>query len=294
MDLKSAVGWGRSPLQWGSIVFIGMAHLLAVAGIIHLILDFSWWTLGLGAVWYFLCGLSITGGYHRLFAHRSYRANPLLRLGFLCFGAAACQHSALKWCRDHRVHHRHTDEANDPYSVSHGFWWAHIGWVLHQGVTPPEMSIRDLENDPLVRFQDRMWLGLALFFGAALPCAIGLIWGDPIGALLVACFLRLVITWHTTFSVNSFTHRFGKKPYSDEESARDSFWVALLTLGEGYHNFHHRFQTDYRNGVRWYHYDPTKWLVWSLSRFGLTGGLVRIPRAAILRARQSGAAEKAA
>jgi stearoyl-CoA desaturase (delta-9 desaturase) len=123
-----------------------------------------------------------------------------------------------------------------------------------------------------------------------LPGLLGLLWGDPIGALLVAGFLRLVVQWHATFFVNSLAHCVGHQPYSSRTTARDSFWVALLTLGEGYHNFHHSFPTDYRNGVRWHHFDPTKWLVWSLSRVGLTGGLKRVPQLRLAEARRSRAA----
>ena len=281
--------WKRSRRIISTTIFFVLIHSLAVASIVRLAVNFSWWTLGLGIAWYFICGMSITAGYHRLFAHRSYRAVWPVRLLLLCFGAASCQRSALKWSADHRNHHRHTDSETDPYAVAHGFWWAHIGWVLsdlpneeHSLDRPP----RDLMNDHLVRWQHRIWFPLAIVFGFVAPAAIGLLWGDALGAFLVAGPLRLVLTWHSTFSVNSFAHRFGHRPYSADASARDSFWVAFLTMGEGYHNFHHRFQTDYRNGVKWYHYDPTKWLVWTLSRIGVTRDLVRVPKQTIRNARR--------
>lgn len=286
MEARTDIGWGKAPLRWGIIAFFTATHLLAVAGIVHLITDFNWWTLGLGVVWYFLCGLSVTAGYHRLFSHRSYKANAFVRAFFLCFGSAACEDSVLKWSTDHRVHHRYSDQNYDPYSVSHGFWWAHIGWILHAAHPAPTVSTKDLEADPMVRFQHKWWGVLAIAFGAALPMAIGTLWGDPLGALLVAGFLRLVFTWHATFSVNSLTHRFGRQTYSKEESARDSWWVALLTLGEGYHNFHHRFQGDFRNGIRWFHFDPSKWVVWTLSRLRLANDLVKVPAKVIDQARE--------
>ena len=129
-------------------------------------------------------------------------------------------------------------------------------------------------------FQDTSWRFVV-------PFCLGLIWGDPIGALVVAGFLRLVMQWHATFSVNSVAHYIGSRPYSLKNSARDSFVTALITLGEGYHNFHHRFQSDYRNGVRWYHFDPTKWWVWSLSKVGVCRDLRRVPADAIERARRA-------
>ncbi|MCA9321695.1 MAG: fatty acid desaturase [Planctomycetes bacterium] len=267
-----------------------LMHLLAVAGIVHLALNFSWQTLTLGVVWYLFCGLSITAGYHRLFAHCSYKAAGWLRAFWLAFGAAAIQRSALKWCSDHRVHHRFCDQKIDPYSVTHGFWWAHMGWVISEETKRDVPTPRDLQNDRLVKFQDDHWMTLAILFGAVIPLGLGFLWGDPIGALLVAGFTRTVVAWHSTAAVNSFAHRFGRQTYSKSESARDSFWVALLTFGEGYHNFHHRFQADYRNGVRWWHFDPTKWTVFGFSLFGVTKDLKRMPREVILAAKSEAAA----
>ena len=206
----------------------------------------------------------------------------------LAFGAAAWERSALKWSADHRVHHRRCDADEDPYSVKHGFWWAHFGWVISdactakEGIKPP----RDLEEDPLVRWQARHWVTLAIVFGTLIPTGLGFLWGDALGAFLVAGALRVVLTWHATYSVNSFAHRFGTRPYSKEESARDNFLIALATLGEGYHNFHHRFQSDYRNGIRWYQYDPTKWLIWTMKGLGLAHSLVRIPVKTVAAARR--------
>ena len=270
-----------------NLTFVVFAHLAAAFAVVYVAtIHFSWWTLGFGLAWGILCGLSITAGYHRLFAHRAYTASPLLRAFYLAFGAASVQNSALAWAADHRAHHANTDTDKDPYNIQRGFWWAHIGWLLHRtrgGVL--RGGIRDLEADPLVRFQHRHYKLLALVFGAVAPTAIGTTWGDPFGAMLIGCWLRLVLQWHATFSVNSFAHYFGGQPYSTANSARDSFLVALITLGEGYHNFHHRFQIDYRNGVRWYHFDPSKWWVWTAARLGLAADLRRVPHERIEAAR---------
>ena len=132
----------------------------------------------------------------------------------------------------------------------------------------------------------RMLLATLVATSFALPAAIASLWGDAIGGLLVAGPLRLVLQWHATFSVNSFAHMIGSQPYSTKNSARDSALTALITLGEGYHNFHHYFQSDYRNGVRWYQLDPTKWFVWTLSKLGATSDLKRASDQAIRRARR--------
>jgi len=291
-----AAGVGTAaPLQhdWTNILFIASAHLLAIGAIAWLALvQASPWTIGLGVLWYLLCGFAITGGYHRHFAHPTYRANVLVRLFYLLFGAAAVQNSAIRWSADHRRHHARTDQDLDPYNITRGFWWAHMGWVFFKDPTKAvPRGVDDLMADRLVAFQHRYYIPLAILVSLVVPGLLGLLWGDPIGAILVACFLRLVLQWHATGAVNSVAHWMGSRPYSRAISARDSFVTAIVTMGEGYHNFHHRFQLDYRNGVRWYQFDPTKWIVWTFERVGLAWGLRRTAPETIQQARETVLAE---
>ena len=248
---------------------------------------FSWATLGLGLGMLFLCSFSISGGYHRLFAHRAYRSSGIVRLFYLLFGAASFQASVLRWASDHRDHHASTDHEDDPYNIKKGFWWAHMGWLFYKDPPSDFANAKDLRRDPLVRFQDRHYLSLALAVGLLLPTLVARAWGDAVGGLLVAGFLRLLVQDHSTFSINSLAHTIGRRPYLPTVSARDSLLTALLTLGEGYHNYHHCFPGDYRNGVRFYHYDPTKWCVWLLSKIGLTRDLKRVPADLIQRTREA-------
>lgn len=275
-------------LDWINVVFLLFVHVAAIGGTV-LYLAFHGLTpaaLILAGLWTLACGFSVTAGYHRLFAHGTYRAHPLLRAFFLIFGAAAFENSALKWAADHRRHHRYVDEEADPYSIRKGFWWAHIGWVLMRDPPGlPPSPVGDLERDPLVRLQRRFYVPVAVAAGFLLPTAIGWLLGDAWGALVLAGFVRLVILYHSTFCVNSLAHTIGSQPYSDANSARDSAITALVTLGEGYHNFHHTFPFDYRNGVQAAHFDPTKWLIRGLSYAGLTRDLVRVPHDAVVRAR---------
>jgi stearoyl-CoA desaturase (delta-9 desaturase) len=239
----------------------------------------------------FFCatGLSITLGYHRLFAHLTFRARWPVRLGTLVFGAAAFENSALEWVSDHRKHHQHTDHDDDPYSVTHGFWHAHMGWILFKlDAEPPRDNVGDLEKDPLVRWQDRFYLPLSVAVGFVLPAALGFWHSGAAGALggfLLAGVARVTAVQHMTFCINSLCHTIGRRPYSSRCSARDSWLMALLTFGEGYHNYHHEFQHDYRNGVRWWQWDPTKWTIWALEKMRLVRGLRRVPREKILLAR---------
>jgi stearoyl-CoA desaturase (delta-9 desaturase) len=279
-----------NPLDWVNVAFIAFAHAVAALAVVYLVaVRFSWWTVGLGFLYAVVCGLSVTGGYHRLFAHRAYRANRLVRASYLFFGAAAVQNSALAWCDDHRLHHARTDTERDPYNIRKGFWWAHIGWVFHKMNARDPRRVPDLRADRLVLLQDRHLLAITILAGAVLPFCLGFVWGDPWGALLVAGFLRLVVQWHSTFAINSVAHVAGKQTYGTRTSARDSAWLAFFTMGEGYHNFHHTFPSDYRNGVRWHQFDPTKWLIGGLALVGLTAELKRTPPERIEKALEEGA-----
>ena len=223
-------------------------------------------------------GLSITAGYHRLWAHKSYNAHFIIRLLFALGGALALQNSIKIWCSNHRNHHRHVDDLDkDPYPARRGFWFAHIGWMFrdYAAAEVDESNIKDLMKDPLVRIQHDYYWPLVFLTNACLPFALGWFSGDAIGGLLLLGCLRLVVCHHTTFLINSLAHSWGQQPYSDDNSSRDNPVIAWLTFGEGYHNFHHTFQWDYRNGLRWYQFDPTKWLIRSLSLIRLTYGLKR-------------------
>ena len=255
---------------------------------------FSWATLGLGLGMYFLCSLSISGGYHRLFSHRAYRSSGIVRLFYILFGAASFQSSVLNWASDHRDHHAQTDRKDDPYNIMKGFWWAHMGWLFYKKSAPADYAnSKDLLGDRLVQFQDRHYAVLALGTGLLLPTLVAWAWGDAMGGLLVGGFLRLLVQDHATFCINSLAHTVGRRPYSVNVSARDSLLATLLTMGEGYHNYHHCFPGDYRNGVRFYHYDPTKWCVWLLSKIGLTRDLKRVPADLIRRTREATRAQSA-
>ncbi|MDX9874148.1 MAG: fatty acid desaturase [Spongiibacteraceae bacterium] len=226
-----------------------------------------------------LNGLSITAGYHRLWAHRAYNAHPALRWLLALFGAAATQNSILVWASGHRRHHRHVDDnEHDPYSARKGFWFSHMGWMLrHYPAGRDDFSnARDLQNDPVVAFQHRYYIPLALIMNFTPPLLAGLLLGDMLGHFLLGGVLRLVVSHHVTFFINSLAHMWGRRPYTDTNTARDNGWLALVTYGEGYHNFHHMFQHDYRNGVRWYQYDPTKWLIYAASKIGLASDLKRV------------------
>jgi stearoyl-CoA desaturase (delta-9 desaturase) len=273
-------------LDWVNLAFLVFAHAAAGLGLWWAVSHFHPWTLALACVWLVLCSMSITAGYHRLFAHRTYEAARWLRLLALLFGAASVQNSALRWVHEHRAHHAKVDRDEDPYNIRRGFLWAHIGWVVHRAGAGEFRRVRDLQRDPLAVWQHRHYVPLAIVVGGLLPLGLASLWGDALGGLLIAGFLRLVCQYHATFATNSLAHTVGFRPYDRSTSARDLSLTALFTFGEGYHNFHHRFQNDYRNGVRGWHFDPTKWLIYGLSLVGATRNLRRVAAEKIARARQ--------
>jgi stearoyl-CoA desaturase (Delta-9 desaturase) len=211
-----------------------------------------------------------------------------VRLFTLIFGAAAFENSALLWASEHRRHHKHVDHNEDPYDISKGFFHAHIGWLMFKlGPQPPFDNVADLKRDALVMWQHRHIHLIAILTSFVLPTLLGLTWNGWIGALggfLIGGVAKVVVLQHGTFLINSACHTIGRQPYSKRCSARDSALMALFTFGEGYHNYHHEFQHDYRNGVKMWRWDPTKWLIWTLSKLGLTSGLRRVPHHTILNA----------
>jgi stearoyl-CoA desaturase (delta-9 desaturase) len=241
-------------------------------------------TLTFAGLWVVIA-LSVTAGYHRLFSHKTYQAVWPVRLFYLVFGAAAFENSVLNWAGDHRIHHDHVDEERDPYNIKKGFWWAHMGWIFYDKGETPRSVVRDLLEDPLVRWQDRWYAVIAFGVAFGIPLVVGLLTGNVVGCLLIGGVLRVVCTHHVSFFINSLCHMIGQQPYSREHSARDSTVMAVLAFGEGYHNYHHSFPFDYRNGIRRWQFDPAKWCIYLLSRLGLARELRRAPEAAILKAR---------
>jgi len=259
----------NKPKDWINILFLTLTPIFGIPVLAWYTwyAGFSLWMLVLFVVSYSLVGLSICAGYHRYFAHKSYECASLVQVFLAVLGAMAAQNSILRWASGHRRHHAHAESEWDPYAITRGFWWAHIIWIFY----PTEdrfSNVRDLMHNPIVRWQHR-WYTAIVLSGFVLPALIGWFCGDWIAGLLWGGFLRIVVVHHSTFMVNSLAHHVGERTYDEEATARDNWAVALLTFGEGYHSFHHRFPADFRNGVRWYAWDPAKWFIRTLQICGL-------------------------
>lgn len=269
------------------VVFLPPVMILAavLSGV-----EFQYKTMIVGIIFYFCNMLGITMGYHRLWSHRAFKASKTLQWVLAIWGAGALQGSIKWWCRNHRVHHRYVDTDQDPYNAHRGFWFTHVGWMLAKRKNEDygHVDVSDFKSNPIVMWQHINYQYIAVGFGLVAPTLIcGLGWGDYSGGYFYAALLKAVLVHHNTFFINSLAHTdlFGwaKQNFSTNHTSHDSFFTALLTLGEGYHNFHHEFAQDYRNGVLWHHWDPTKWAIRVCEMWGSATFLIRVPNDVIKR-----------
>lgn len=270
-------------LHYERILFFIIGHLLAIFGIIK---TFSYSPVNLWLellLWHNLCGIGITAGAHRLWSHRSYKANPILKWFLMILNSACNQGHLIYWCRDHRTHHRHSDTEADPHSSLYGFFYAHMGWLITK---KPEavkkagkkISIKDLENDEVVMFQYRLYPWWNYFWCFIVPMIYGK-WrlGSYWDGFLIFGILRWLITMHSTWCVNSVAHFFGYHPYNDKPPS-ESWITSLLAIGEGWHNYHHRYPYDYATsefGI-FQQWNPTKLFIDCMWYLGLAYDLKRV------------------
>lgn len=236
---------------------------------------FDWTLMG---ILYIVTGMGITVGYHRMISHKSFESHPAVKFVLLIMGGWALQNSALIWCADHIRHHAHTDEDADPYNASKGFWYSHIGWLFMDTPYREDRFAEKLRKDPMIMWQHRYYWPIVAS-GLFLPFVLGyLVNGGVVGGVscfLLAGVLRTALVLNSTFTINSLCHMVGTQPHGKQDSSRDSWLISFISFGEGYHNYHHTYSHDYRNGPKWYNFDPSKWLIYSLSLVGLTYNLYR-------------------
>lgn len=273
-------GLGR-PYAWRIIAQLVTIHLVGAGAIGYYVLrGVSTYTLVWAVVFFFLCHLATTGT-HRLYAHQSYVAHMILQVPLLVLAAANLQGPTSWWAGMHIRHHTHTDTARDPYSVRHGFWWAHVGWMLRRPMQPSVDEVRHLLKNKWVVWQQENYWWLSWGAGLLLPTVVAGCWGDWQGGLFLGGFARLVFQYHFTWYINSFAHTLGGYRYAKCGTARTCYWflapiLGLLTVGEIYHERHHLAEQDYRLGRHWYDIDPGKWAIWLCSKVGLAWNLKRV------------------
>lgn len=235
---------------------------------------------------YLLRMFAITGFYHRYFSHRSFKTSRPVQFIFALVGASSVQRGPIWWAAHHRHHHATTEREDDPHSpVHHGFWWSHIGWFLSSGnFSVQEERVRDWQRYPELRFLDRFdvavpaVLAVALLMTGIMLEAYAPQLGTNGGQMLVwGFFVSTVALYHGTFTINSLAHRWGTRRYATEDNSRNNFWLALLTMGEGWHNNHHHYPVAAKQGFYWWEIDMTYYLLRAMSALGLVWDLKPVP-----------------
>ena len=250
---------------------------------------FGWVDLGLLLGMYLLTALGITVGYHRLFTHRSFETNCVVRFLLATLGSMAAQGSVLKWAAMHRRHHQHSDTAGDPHSPHQrgrglwglfcGFWHAHLGWVFGPDPVDLDRYVKDLRQSTSLRVASAMfplWIVLGLLIPAILGGLLTGHWSGVLLGFIWGGLVRVFLVHHVTWSVNSICHLWGRRPYPEKDHSRNNFVFGVLALGEGWHNNHHAFPTSARHGLRWWQIDISYYVIRLLVLFGLAWK-VRLP-----------------
>lgn len=279
--------WSVGSVRWGMAAYLLACHVLALCGLLTLPRCHPW-TVALTMVLWPLTAMGVTAGSHRLWSHRSYRATLSFRVLLMLLASAANQGSIFHWVRDHRVHHRHSETPADPHDAGRGFFFAHIGWLLVKKdprvvQAGKEIGLQDLLADPVVRFHSAVasWWNPTMCFLAPTALAHSC-WNESVmNALLSAGFLRYVCVLHATWLVNSAAHMYGRRPYAPIHPT-ENWLVSLLSCGEGWHNWHHKYPYDYSASEKGFlrQFNPTTALIDLAAVAGCAYGRKRATRAA--------------
>lgn len=267
---------------WRCIPFI-MVHLACLAVIW---VGWSWTAVAVAIFLYVLRMFAITAFYHRYFSHRSFKASRFVQFVFAVIGCTAVQRGPLWWAAHHRGHHRHSDSERDIHSPHYkGFLWSHFGWFTCDVHFPTNYDkVKDFKDYGELRWLNRYDMVVPFLFavlifalGAALQHLAPQLGTNGWQLLVWGFFISTVAVWHVTFSVNSLAHLFGSRPYDTDDTSRNNWWLALLTMGEGWHNNHHRFPGAARQGFRWWEFDMTYYILKFMAAVGLIWDLRAVP-----------------
>ena len=250
-------------------------HAVAIGGVFWL--GWSWTGFALAIALYYVRMFGVTGGYHRYFSHRTYRTSRAFQFFLAVLAQSSLQKGALWWAAHHRTHHKYSDTPQDPHSFrDYGFWYSHVGWILAKETEETDYKkISDLTRYPELRFLNKWHVTP----GVALAVALYFIGG--MHALIWGFFVSTTLLWHGTFTINSLSHIFGKRRYATTDDSKNNWLLALVTMGEGWHNNHHHYQRSCRQGFFWWELDLTFYVLKALSLVGVVWD-VQVPPAKIL------------
>lgn len=275
----------RKPILAQEIAF-GVVHLLPLAALWTGATLFDWIVC---AVLYATRMFWVTGGYHRYFAHKSYKTSRFFQFIIAFMAQTSAQKGALWWAAHHRHHHRNSDTPSDPHSMKiYGFWYSHVGWIVGPDFKETDYKvIGDYAKYPELVWLNKHHLVPPVLLAIFVTALGGIVNGGSILAmfssaglstLFIGFFLSTVILYHATFSINSIMHKFGNQRYESNDESRNSIWLALLTLGEGWHNNHHYYEVSSRQGFFWWEVDITYYVLKGLAAVGLIWELKGVPR----------------
>ncbi len=268
-------------VDWARVApFIGI-HLMCLGPIW---VGWSWTAVGVAVALYWIRAFAITAFYHRYFSHRTFRTSRFLQFLYAVLGASAVQRGPLWWAAHHRLHHRNSDGPKDVHSPhQHGFWWSHMGWITAPANFPTRLdAVPDLVRYPELRLLDRFDLVVPAFLATGLFLLGAVLEGAGVntsGAQLLVWgfFISTVALFHGTSTINSLAHQMGRRRYATRDDSRNSLLLALLTMGEGWHNNHHRYPAATRQGFFWWEIDMTYYLLVVMSWLGLVRNLHPVP-----------------
>jgi stearoyl-CoA desaturase (delta-9 desaturase) len=270
VEAAQSRGWRHIYFNALTLPFWGV-HVLAIVGLA--LVGWSWTGLALCLALYVPRMFFVTGAYHRYFAHRSYKTSRWFQFVLALGATMTAQKGVLWWAAHHRVHHKLSDAPGDLHSVKQsGFWWAHMGWILARDLEGTEGArVKDLAKYPELRWLDRYWMippiaaGTLTFFAGGF---FALVWGFAVCQVLI---------WHGTFTINSLSHLWGGRRYQTEDNSRNNLVLAVITMGEGWHNNHHHYQVSARQGFRWWEIDATYYVLRALAAVGLIWDMHGVP-----------------
>ncbi|HRD55163.1 MAG TPA: fatty acid desaturase, partial [Parachlamydiaceae bacterium] len=227
----------KKEINWVPVLFLSIYQSLLLLGLPFYFYYYtpSFTLLGISFILLYLTGFSITAGYHRYYAHKSYKTNTFIESILLFFGSMTAQGSALRWAFDHRIHHAHVDTDEDPYNINRGFFYAHFGWIIDKPREIESRFVPDLLKNKLVMFQHEHIGKLIISTNLIVFLFVGWLLNDYMGAFVISLWLRMFALHHFTWFINSLAHMFGDKPFSQEQTAVNNYLLAMLTFGEGYH-----------------------------------------------------------